>query len=104
MKPTAEAARAEILRLVEDYHGLAFQEPEFVPGVTQIPYAGRVFDQRELRSLVEASLDFWLTAGRFADEFERAFPRYFGLRHAALTNSGSSANLLALSCLTSPKL
>ena len=69
-----------------------------------IPYAGRVFDADELIHLVEASLDFWLTTGRFADQFEREFAHFFGIRHAILVNSGSSANLLALSCLTSPKL
>ncbi len=66
--------------------------------------AGRVFDARELQNLVDASLDFWLTGGRYAQEFERRFADFFGLRHAMLVNSGSSANLLALSCLTSPQL
>jgi CDP-6-deoxy-D-xylo-4-hexulose-3-dehydrase len=69
-----------------------------------VPYAGRVFDADELIHLAEAALDFWLTAGRFADMFERELARFFGLQHASLANSGSSANLLALSCLTSPRL
>jgi CDP-4-dehydro-6-deoxyglucose reductase, E1 len=75
----------------------------FTPG-NPIPYAGRVFDADELITLVEASLDFWLTTGRFAHQFEQEFAAFFGVRHAVLVNSGSSANLLALSCLTSPKL
>ena len=69
-----------------------------------MPVSGKVFDAEDLRYLVDASLDFWLTTGRFAEEFERTFARYFGVRGASLVNSGSSANLLALSCLTSPKL
>jgi CDP-6-deoxy-D-xylo-4-hexulose-3-dehydrase len=63
-----------------------------------------VFDEREIVNLVDSGLDFWLTTGRFADEFEKSFAKFFGRRHAHLVNSGSSANLLALSCLTSPKL
>lgn len=96
--------KAQIVELVRQYHAAAFVQSKFVPGQTPIPYAGRVFDDDELVHLVEAALDFWLTTGRFANQFEREFARYFGLRHAILVNSGSSANLLALSCLTSPKL
>ena len=75
-----------------------------MPGKSPVPVTGRVFDADEMVSLVDAPLDFWLTAGRFAAEFEREFAHFFGVRHALLVNSGSSANLLALSCLTSPKL
>ena len=67
-------------------------------------YAGRVFDDEEIVNLVDSSLDFWLTEGRFVDAFEKRFARWFGRRHCLLTTSGSSANLLALSALTSPKL
>ena len=98
------ALRTQILELVQQYHAAAFPPSEFIPGQTAIPYAGRVFDQAELQHAVEASLDFWLTTGRFAAEFERAFAQFIGVRHALLVNSGSSANLLALSALTSPKL
>lgn len=70
----------------------------------RIPYAGRVFDEREISNLIDASLDFWLTTGKYADQFEREFARYLGVRHASLTNSGSSANLLAFMALTSPQL
>lgn len=96
--------KAQIVELVRQYHEAAFVQSKFVPGQTPIPYAGRVFDDDEIVHLVEAALDYWLTTGRFANQFEREFARYFGLRHAILVNSGSSANLLALSCLTSPKL
>jgi len=100
----ADALRARILELVRMYHAAGFPEVGFVPGQSQVPCAGRVFDADELVHLTEAALDFWLTAGRFADLFEREIARIFGLRYASLVNSGSSANLLALSCLTSPKL
>lgn len=100
----AAQLRAEILEKVREYHDVAFAEQPFEPGVTPLRYAGRVFDDEELVHLVDSSLDFWLTAGRFADQFEKRFRRLFGVRHAMLTNSGSSANLLAASALTSPDL
>lgn len=101
----AEELRRQILQLVGEYHGLAFpQKRAFTPGETHVPVSGRVFDATDLQSLVDSSLDFWLTAGRFSDEFERKFARRFGLRCARLVNSGSSANLLAVSVLTSPTL
>ena len=78
--------------------------PDFEPGRSSVPCSGRVFDAEEWSHLVDASLDFWLTTGRYAERFEREFARWFGVRHALLVNSGSSANLVALSCLTSPKL
>jgi CDP-6-deoxy-D-xylo-4-hexulose-3-dehydrase len=100
----ASALRLKILELVREYYEAAFPEPEYVPGETLVKYAARVFDEREIVSLVDSSLDFWLTTGRFAEEFETRFAKFFGRRHAHLVNSGSSANLLALSTLTSPKL
>lgn len=75
----------------------------FTPG-NRIPYAGRVFDEREISNLVDVSLDFWLTTGRYADKFEKEFAEFLGVKHCALTNSGSSANLLAFMALTSPQL
>jgi CDP-4-dehydro-6-deoxyglucose reductase, E1 len=96
--------RGQILELVREYHDAEFPSGEFRAGETQIHFAGRVFDERELVNLIDASLDFWLTTGRYADDFERRFAKLFGLRHALLVNSGSSANLVALSCLTSRKL
>lgn len=95
--------RNEILNLVREYW--AAGKPEaFVPGQSAIQYAGRVYDDQELVSLVDSSLDFWLTAGRFAEKFERELAKFLGLHYSLLVNSGSSANLLALSALTSPRL
>jgi CDP-6-deoxy-D-xylo-4-hexulose-3-dehydrase len=99
-----QALRSEILELVRRYHEVAFAPKEFRPGESPVPCAGRVFDDQELALLVDSSLDFWLTTGRYADQFEREFAARFGVRHALLVNSGSSANLVALSALTSPKL
>src|SRR4051812_29776737 len=104
MSEPATSLRAHILDSVRRYHANAFTATEFRPGSSRVPCAGRVFDAEELIHLVDASLDFWLTTGRYADQFEREFARAFGVRHALLVNSGSSANLLALTCLTSPKL
>lgn len=101
---TAEKVRDEIRTLVAEYHRLAFPAKPFEPGVTQAPFGGRVFDAEDVQHLVDSSLDFWLTTGRFAKQFERDFARWFGLRNALLVNSGSSANLVALTALTSPKL
>ena len=102
--PDKAALRAQILDLVREYHGAAWPATEFDPAATPVQVSGRVFDAEEVVHLVDSSLDFWLTTGRFAAEFERAFSRYLGRRSTTLCNSGSSANLLALSCLTSPKL
>jgi CDP-6-deoxy-D-xylo-4-hexulose-3-dehydrase len=76
----------------------------FVPGVTQIPVTGKVFGKEELTAAVEASLDFWLTSGPYTEKFESRFAKTVGMRHAFMVNSGSSANLLALTALTSPKI
>ena len=100
----ASELRAQILELTRAYHAEAFPRREFVPGESSVPVAGRVFDEADLVSLIDASLDFWLTTGRFADAFERRFAKVFGRRHCILVNSGSSANLTAFSALTSTKL
>ncbi len=76
---------------------------EFKPG-DRIAYGGRVFDEHEIKNLIDSSLDFWLTTGRYAEKFETDFAEYLGVKHCSLTNSGSSANLLAFMALTSPKL
>ena len=101
---SAEALRARILDLVAEFHGANWTERPFIPGVTPVPVSGKVFDGDDLRSLVDASLDFWLTTGRFAAQFEGAFAAFMGQRHCSLVNSGSSANLLALTALTDPSL
>jgi CDP-6-deoxy-D-xylo-4-hexulose-3-dehydrase len=100
----AAELRGQILDLVREYHDVALAPGEFVPGETPIPFAGRVFDEREVVNLVDSSLEFWLTAGPWAQKFEKRFARLNGVRHALLVNSGSSANLVALSCLTSTKM
>ena len=104
MTDRADELRARILEMVSEYYSAAFPEREFIPGETPVPISGKVFDAAEIQLLVDAGLDFWLTTGRYAAQFEDEFARIFTLRHAMLTNSGSSANLLALSCLTSPSL
>ncbi|HHY57772.1 MAG TPA: lipopolysaccharide biosynthesis protein RfbH [Chloroflexi bacterium] len=104
MSDRADELRSQIMALTAEYYAAAFAPTEFVPGVSPVPVSGRVFDASEVQHLVDASLDFWLTTGRFAAQFEREFARFMGVRHAVLVNSGSSANLLALACLTSPKL
>lgn len=96
--------RAQIFAKVQEYYQFKFGDKEFIPGRTYIPVSGKVFDERELVNLVDSSLDFWLTTGRYAAEFEQRFARWIGVKHCLLVNSGSSANLLALSALTSPKL
>src|SRR5579871_3599597 len=94
-----EELRAQILGLVREYHAAAFPVQPFRPGESPVSYAGRVFDFEEIETLVDSSLDFWLTTGRYAARFEKEFARFVGVRNAVLTNSGSSANLLAVSAL-----
>lgn len=101
---TAAELRGEILASVARFHASAFPDRAFIPGETPVPCAGRVFDADELVHLVDSALDFWLTSGRYAARFEHEFARLVGVRHAMLCNSGSSANLLAVAALTSPKL
>ncbi len=104
MSSHAQSLRERILELVAEYHAEAFAPGPFIAGETPVPVSGRVFDQEDMRSLVDSSLDFWLTTGRFAAQFEKQFARWFGIRTATLVNSGSSADLLAVTALTSPKL
>jgi CDP-6-deoxy-D-xylo-4-hexulose-3-dehydrase len=99
---SAEQLRAQIAALVAEYHDAAFVAKPFVPGETPVPVSGRVFGATEIQHLVESGLDFWLTTGRFAAQFEREFAKVMQARHAMLVNSGSSANLVAVSALCSP--
>lgn len=99
-----KSIRKQILQLTKEYYKQKFPKKEFIPGKDVVKYAGRVFNEEELVNLVDSSLDFWLTTGRFAEEFEFEFAKYFGVSDAILVNSGSSANLVALSALTSPLL
>lgn len=98
-KPEKQA-REEILALVAEYCDTYKCRPEYKEG-DRISYAGRVFDSKEMVNLVDSSLDFWLTSGRYCDEFERKLGEYLGVKHVSLVNSGSSANLLAFFALTS---
>jgi CDP-6-deoxy-D-xylo-4-hexulose-3-dehydrase len=97
-------ARAAILAAVRAYCDRYHAPAPFVRGSSPVPVSGRVYDADDMASLVDAALDFWLTTGRFADEFERRFARRMGARFALLVNSGSSANLCMVSALTSPRL
>lgn len=99
-----KALREAIFEGVRGFYNYKFKRKSFERGKTRIPYSGRVFDENELISLIDASLDFWLTAGRFSKDFEDKFTKLLGVDHCLLTNSGSSANLLAISALTSPAL
>ncbi len=101
---SAEDLRAQILQLVAEYYQAQWPERPFVPGESPVPVSGKVFDERDLQHLVDASLDFWLTTGRFAKSFEERFATFMEQKHCLLVNSGSSANLLALTALCSPKL
>jgi CDP-6-deoxy-D-xylo-4-hexulose-3-dehydrase len=101
--PSKSDLRQQILALVRLYHS-ADTQPPFQPGESMVRYAGRHYDEHELVNLVDASLDFWLTAGRYAEAFEAGLADYLGLENVLLVNSGSSANLVAFSTLTSPKL
>ena len=97
-------ARDQIKQMVgEYYHEFKEKKEPFHPG-ERISYASRVFDEKEMQSLTDAMLDFWLTTGRFSDQFEREFADWIGVRFAHLVNSGSSANLIAFSVLTAPEL
>lgn len=99
-----EALRREILELVDRYAQVNFAPKAFVPGDTAIPPAGKVIGASELKNMVEASLDGWLTTGRFNDQFEASLARVLGVPYVSTVNSGSSANLIAFSALTSPRL
>ena len=96
--------KEEILRLAGRFHGIKNRKRPFTPGTTPVKYAGRVFDEKEIQAAVEASLEFWLTEGRFVKAFQTDLAAEVGVKHAFLANSGSSANLLAISALTSPLL
>src|SRR6266700_4993213 len=100
----ADELRSRILELTREFHSVNWPGQPFEPGASPVHVAGKVFDGDELAHLVDASLDFWLTTGRYAKVFERELARFTGARFSSLANSGSSANLLAMSALTSPLL
>lgn len=98
------ALREEVFKAVRRFYEFKHAPKPFVPSVTQIPVSGKVFDDRDMTSLADSGLDFWLTTGRFAAAFEKKLAQRIGVRSATLVNSGSSANLLAVSALTAPAL
>lgn len=99
-----QAIRAQIARLVEEYAAIALAQPPFQPGASVVPPSGKLMGAEELKLMVEASLDGWLTTGRFNDEFEQKLAKFIGVKHLITVNSGSSANLVAFSTLTSTRL
>lgn len=104
---TKEQLKAKACSIAREYYEAVhkpLQTEEFVAGKSRITYSGRVFDEQELVNLISSSLDFWLTAGPYAEKFEKGFAEKLGVRYCSLVNSGSSANLLAVMALTSPKL
>lgn len=102
--PVSNSLREQILTLVRRYADEAHAPKPFVAGQTPVPVSGRVYGGEEMAALADSALDFWLTSGRFNEAFERELARFAGVRHALTVNSGSSANLLAVAALTSPKL
>ncbi|WP_419807010.1 lipopolysaccharide biosynthesis protein RfbH [Terriglobus sp.] len=104
MTEKAQALREQILSLTREFQREAFPAREFEPGSSTVPVSGKVIDGDDIAAVVDSALDAWFTTGRWAKEFERKLARFFGLRSASLVNSGSSANLVAFSALTSPKL
>jgi CDP-6-deoxy-D-xylo-4-hexulose-3-dehydrase len=104
MSERSEQLRQQILQLTAEFHAEAFAKRDFVPGSSVVPVSGKVIDAADMSAVVDSALDGWFTTGRWAKDFERKLARFFGLRSASLVNSGSSANLVALSALTSPKL
>ena len=101
---TTDSLRTEIAELVSKYAKLQYVDKTFIPGETPVPVSGKVIGETELQYMVEASLDGWLTTGRFNDKFEKELAAFIGIKHLITVNSGSSANLVAFSTLTSPKL
>jgi CDP-6-deoxy-D-xylo-4-hexulose-3-dehydrase len=104
MNSHGDIIRDQIIELAKQYHQINSRARSFLPGNDYIPVTGKVYDEEELAYLIDSSLDFELTAGRYAKQFEIEFASLVGTRYCSLTNSGSSANLLALSALTSPEL
>ncbi len=97
-------SRESILNEVKKYFTLKESSKKFIEGTTYIPASGKVVDEEDLCNLIDASLDMWLTSGRYGEEFEKEFPKFFGAKYCSLVNSGSSANLIAMTALTSHKL
>lgn len=104
MDKKQQIIRDKISKLVDEYAAISYAEQPFFPGVTAVPPSGKLLGAQELKNMVDASLDGWLTTGRFNKDFEQKLSNYLGVKHLITVNSGSSANLVAFSALTSPKL
>jgi len=104
MADKAAQLRDQIFELTAQYFAEAFPEKDFIPGNSTVPVSGKVIDSSDIISVIDSALDSWFTTGRFARDFESKLARFVGVRCASLVNSGSSANLVAVSALTSPKL
>ncbi len=104
MSERSEQLRQQILQLTAEFHAEAFAKKDFVAGSSVVPVSGKVIDAADMSAVVDSALDGWFTTGRWAKDFEKKLARFVGVRSASLVNSGSSANLVALSALTSPKL
>jgi len=103
-QPQLDQLRLQISALVQQYADIAYTPHAFVPGQTAVPVSGKVIGANELKMMVDAALDGWLTTGRFNARFEQRLAEFLGVKHLITVNSGSSANLVAFSCLTSPRL
>ena len=103
-QPQLDQLRSQISALVQQYADIAYAPKIFIPGETAVPVSGKVIGANELKMMVDASLDGWLTTGRFNTMFEQRLAAFLGVKHLITVNSGSSANLVAFSTLTSPKL
>ena len=93
-----------IMNLVEEYYNTRFSDNVFVPGVSEVPVSGKVFNEKELKNLIQSSLDFWLTDGEYSETFSDLMSDFLSIKHVRLVNSGSSANLVSLSALTNKKI
>lgn len=101
---TEEQAREEILSMVEEYYRIFHQKKKTYQEGDRIPYASRIYDEKEMQNLIDSALEFWLTSGRYTEQFEKELAEYIGVKYCSLVNSGSSANLIAFMALTSPLL
>lgn len=100
-----EILQADIMQKIKEYYELAHVSSEaFIPGITRIPYAGRIYDEKEMQNLVGSALEFWLTAGNYTEKFEQGLADFLNVKYCSAVNSGSSANLLAFMALTSDSL
>jgi CDP-6-deoxy-D-xylo-4-hexulose-3-dehydrase len=104
VKKSEKEIHDSIMSLIKEWHEVKFSKKDFKPGETYVNYSGRVFDEKELLNLIDSSLEFWLTGGKYDNEFCEGLSKYLGVKHALTVNSGSSANLLAFSALTAPEL